>query len=164
MKYDIFCFKPGDHSTFTVNINENGLVDHLKDKIKARKHPELKHVAADKLKLYRVEVDEWYDKKMRISELERLSQNLNECLELEDELQKMSALFKSPPQGKNYFTLVQVPKGKSIYCGAVVLKADGVDALVLPSHSHPLRLPTVLSMLRRFHLPRRWMRMRRMGK
>jgi len=128
MSYDIFCFIPGDRSTFSVSINETESVDNLRDKIKAKKSNELKHVDAAKLTLYRVEVDKSCDKKTRISELERLSQTLNECLELEDEERQLSEAFgESPPQGKKYYILVQVPKGESIHsraCGAVALMVD----------------------------------------
>jgi len=104
-------------------------VGNLRDKIKAKKSNELKHVDVDNLSLYQVEVDGSCDKKMHISKLEQLSQTLNECLELEDKEQQLSEVFgKSPPQGKKYYTLVQVSKGKSIYCRGIVLMADGVNA------------------------------------
>ena len=53
---------------------------------------------------------------------------MNECLELEDEERQLSEVFgESPPQGKKYYILVQVPKGESIHsraCGAVALMVD----------------------------------------
>ena len=36
MPYDIFCFIPGNRSTFPVSINETESVDNLRDKIKPR--------------------------------------------------------------------------------------------------------------------------------
>jgi len=66
---------------------------------------------------------------MCISELNRLSQHLDECTEL-DERHKLSAVFGRSPPGKEYYIIVQIPEGRSVYCGGVVLMADGVDAWV----------------------------------
>jgi len=114
MRYDIFCFIPGDQSTFPIKIDETERVGHLKTAIKAEKAAH-KIVDTSSLKLYRVQVDESCNKAQRINELERLSQ------ELDDELTKLSGVFGgSPPQGMQYFVLVQVSEGKSVYCGGVM--------------------------------------------
>jgi len=120
MPYKISCFIPGDHSTFPVNIDETEFVDDLKGKIKAQKPEGLATVDADTLTLYQATLDESYDEEKRINELKQLSQHLNECTEL-DEVQLVSVYFDKIPPGKVYYTLVQVPDGKSIYCGGVAL-------------------------------------------
>ena len=97
-------------------------MDHLKKEI--RKAPELNARAADSLTLYRIAIDQSHDKKLRMSELTRLSENLEECTEL-DEWQQISTSFgERPPAGKIYVVLVQTPEGESIYCGGVVLMAN----------------------------------------
>ena len=113
----IVCFVPGDRSTFPVDIEEHRWVADLKDKIK-EKNPE-SNIAAHHLTLYRVEVDTPCDEQKRIDELEQLSRNLDGRTKLDSE-QVLSGLFgESPPQGKKYYVLVQVPEGKSIHCGGL---------------------------------------------
>jgi hypothetical protein len=46
----------------------------------------------------------------RINQLKRLSQNLNECTEL-NEQQQLSENFGENLQGKKYYTLVRFPEG-----------------------------------------------------
>ena len=121
MPYNIFCFIPGDHSTFPVSIDETELVGNLKKEIKAENMETLAHLG---FKLYQAALDESYNKMMCISELNRLSQHLDECTEL-NARHKLSAVFGRRPPGKEYYIIVQIPKGKSIYCGGVVLMADG---------------------------------------
>jgi len=126
MPRDIFCFILGDHSTFPVNFDGTELVDDLK-KIKIETEPSLDATDAHALTLYQVALDEScaYDKKTRMSELERLFHHLNECTEL-DEQQELSVYFNGGhPPGKEYYILVQIPKSESIYCGGVVLMAGG---------------------------------------
>jgi len=124
MPYQLPCFKSGDSSTFSVIIDEWSWVDALKDRIKEKRA--LGNIATVHLTLYRVEVDEGYNKQERINELERLFQHLNECTELDEEQQLAKIFDESPVEGKKYYILVQVPEGKSIYCGGVVLIADVV--------------------------------------
>ena len=92
-------------------------MEHLKKAIPT----DLKDVDARRLKLYRFEIDASYNKKKRINELKQLSQQLNECTEL-DEVQPLSeCLGGSPPPEKKYYIIMQIPEGASIYCGSVVL-------------------------------------------
>ena len=122
---DVWCFLIGGDSTFSVNIDETHTrtVDHLKKEI--RKSPELNARIANSLTLYRVAIDQSHDKKLRMSELTRLSENLDEkCIEL-DEMQQVSTIFgESPPVGKIYVVLVQTTEGESIFCGGVALMAN----------------------------------------
>ena len=121
---DVWCFLIGGDSTFSVNIDKTltRTVDHLKKEI--RKAPELNARAVDSLTLYRVAIDQSHDKKLRMRELTRLSENLEECTEL-DEWQRVSTTFgESPPAGKIYVVLVQTPEGESIYCEGVVRMAN----------------------------------------
>jgi hypothetical protein len=113
MSNTIWCFIIGDHKIFEVTFDPAGSVDGLKDRIKAKKSGDLKDIDADNLILYRAEVDDSIDKqkKTRIVELKRLSENLSECLELDDEKKLLS---KYLGEGKKYYTLVQLPEGKSI--------------------------------------------------
>ena len=62
-----------------------------------------------------------------MNELERLSENLDECKELLGWLQ-LSTFLRKPPVDKIYVFLVQTPKGESIYCGDLSNAADGVVA------------------------------------
>ena len=119
---------PGYATTFPVDINETELVGDLKKKIKAETTFALANVDAFTLTLYQAALDISYDKKQRINELERLSRNLNECTKLDDVERQLLEVFGEIPQGKKYYTLVQAPEGKSIYCRGIVLMADGVDA------------------------------------
>jgi hypothetical protein len=52
--------------------------------------------------LYRVAVNESHNKKKRINELERFSQNLKECTELDEHQQLSGILGKSLPTGNIY--------------------------------------------------------------
>ena len=104
-------------------------MDHLKKEI--RKAPELNARITNSLTLYRVAVDQSQDKKLRMSELMRLSENLEECTEL-DEMQQVSTIFgESPPAGKIYVVLVQITEGESIYCGGVVVMANVAKAILV---------------------------------
>jgi len=122
----IICFVPGDHSTFPVDIEEHRWVADLKKEIIKENPAMFGNIDAHHLALYRVEVDEGYNKQERINELERLFQHLNECTELDEEQQLAEIFDESPVKGKKYYILVQVPEGKSIHCGGVVLIADVV--------------------------------------
>jgi len=125
MLYKILCFVPGDHSTMLVNIDEQSWVAELKNKIKEMAPATLNGIDAHRLTLYRVEVDRTYDMQQCIDEFKRLSGNLNECTKLNDVEKELSVFFgESPPEGKKYYILVQLPEGKSIHCGGIVLMAD----------------------------------------
>jgi len=115
----IACFVPGNLSIFAVDIDEQRWVADLKEGIRNKKPNKFNNVDADELTLYRVEVDTPCDEQKRIDELEQLSRNLNGRTKLDSE-QVLSGLFgESPPQGKKYYVLVQVPEGKSIHCGGL---------------------------------------------
>jgi len=124
---DYWCFLVGGNNAFSLVIDQTETVDYLKKEIKKENPAELKDVDAATLTLYRVEVDA-YDKQKqkRINEFKRLSQNLNECMELDDEQQLSECFGENLPQGKRYYIIVQPPEGESIYCGGVVLIADVV--------------------------------------
>ena len=115
----IWCFIIGDTQTFRVVINPAGSVDRLKQQIKTQQQPALDHLDADSLILHRVAICESLDKSKtkRIEELERLSQNLNESTALDEEDQ-LSETFGNNLQGKEYYVLVQLPKGEPI--GSVI--------------------------------------------
>jgi len=127
----IACFVPGNLSIFPVDIDEQRWVADLKKGIRNEKPNRFNNVDADELTLYRVEVDKHCDEQKRIDELERLFRNLNGRTKLDLE-QVLSELFgESPPEGKKYYILVQLPEGKSIHCGSVVLMADAPSLIVL---------------------------------
>jgi hypothetical protein len=108
---DTWCLLVGSHSVFPVNVNEARIqtVAHLKEAIKVK----IDYSApAYDLTLYRVAIDKSYDKKKRINELERFSQNLKEDMKL-DETQQLSTIFGEmiPPENM-YCILVQTPESE----------------------------------------------------
>jgi len=119
MSVVIWCFLIGAEGTFSVLIDGTGSVDDLKEEIK--KKVALDH--ANHLKLYKVLVTQPGNKSNRISQLNRLSQQLNEDQVLDEEMQ-ISDIFSEPHQGQKYYVVVQTPNGEPIYCGGVVLMAD----------------------------------------
>jgi Crinkler effector protein N-terminal domain len=127
MSDDFWCLIIGDDKTFPVTIDPAKSVGHLKDAIKKKKEHALGAFDADSLKLYQVKVNELLKKTKRMSELARLSRNLNECTELDEEDQLLKIFGEA--EGKKYYILVLLPTGQSIdsrACG-VVLMAGGVD-------------------------------------
>ena len=114
MSTTIWCCIIGHDKTFPVEINPTLSVAHLKQQIKEAKSPRLNHVPADDLVLYRTKIDNPIKAGVRIMELRRLSRNLEECLDLDDEEQQLAELFGENPPGQKYYTLVQVPEGESI--------------------------------------------------
>jgi len=118
MPYKISCFVPGENSIFVVNIAEDSWVADLKNEIKEKKPARLGNIDANYLTLYRVEVD-------KLMIVKSAPTNIDECTKLDNAEQFLSDFFgKSPPEGKKYYILVQVPKGKSIHCGGIVLMTD----------------------------------------
>ena len=109
-----WCCIIGHDEIFPVEINPTLSVAHLKKEIKKEKSPGLNHVPADELILHRANIDNPIKEDVRIMELRRLSRNLDECLDLDDEEQQLAELFGANPPGQKYFTLVQVPEGESI--------------------------------------------------
>jgi len=119
MSVVIWCFLIGGQDTFSVHIDGTGSVDDLKKEIK--KEVPVDH--ADHLKLYTVLVTQPGDKPNCISQLNRLSQQLNENHALDKEL-RLSDICFEPHRGQKYYVVVQTPKGESMYCGGVVLMVD----------------------------------------
>lgn len=108
----IWCFFIGGNKTFSVKIDPTESVDALKNQIKSTKSHQLSHVDADDLILYRAKINSPIEKDERIKELGRLSQNLDECLVLDDEEQEVSEIFGDNPPGEKYYTLVWIPEGE----------------------------------------------------
>jgi len=119
MPYKIFCFIPGDHSTFAVKIDGDEDVNDLKDKIKAKKHPTLTHVAADELTLYHVNI-EFDESGKHITRANEVFQDLSQHTPLR-EWHTLSGIEKGFPKGFTHI-LVQLLPSESIHsraCGAV---------------------------------------------
>ena len=125
MSFSIWCFFVGDPdgNIFEVNIDGNGTItaNRLKEQIKAKKRA-LKDIDADHLTLHRVIIDSSLQKKARKTELNRLSENLNEDTELDAAEVLSASNYNNPPERKKYIILVRAPEGESIYCGAVAEK------------------------------------------
>jgi len=125
MSLHIWCFVVGNACTFSVKIDPAETVDDLKRAIKVETHCTLNAVHTDRLMLYQVALDKSYDKKKRMNELNRFSQHLNECTEL-DEHQELSVYFDGGPSpGKGYYIIVHISEGESIYSEALL--ATGPD-------------------------------------
>src|SRR5260221_2152881 len=81
----LWCLLIGDENLFSVDINQSSTVEQLKKKIKTENQHDL-NIDPRKLTLYRAEVDDSIDKYKTtlITELNRLSENLSECRELDE--------------------------------------------------------------------------------
>ncbi len=132
----IWCFVIGDNQNFEVVIDPAEPVDGLKTQIKKEKLGGLKDIVAAGLTLYRAKVKDSIARQRQecIDELKRLSQNLNECMELDEE-QRLSEIFGNNLPGEKYYVLVQLPNGDPI--GPVI------DLLSL-TQPHPQRAATSL--------------------
>jgi hypothetical protein len=119
-KEPIWCFVTGGETVFSVNRIESWSVYDLKEAMKAKKPQDLGATDANNLKLYLAEVDGSIDKQGRIDELKRLSRNLSECTELDEEHQ-LSGIFGEIPEGKKYYALMQLLEGKLVAAWAVNL-------------------------------------------
>ena len=113
MLYRLSCFIPNRRNLFCVDIDETNVVQVLKKEIKKEIPNTLAAVAADHLTLYRVAIDNSFDKKKRMNELERSTQRLNECTMLDEERQLSEYFGGSPPPGLKYYVFVQIPTGES---------------------------------------------------
>src|SRR5258708_32962766 len=104
---DIFCFVDGDDATFPVTFNAAQTVGRLKEAIRTAKSPKLDDIAADELKLYRIEIEieKARYKKTRIDELNRLFQNLDVDTALDEE-QQLSESYEDAPLGKVCYIIV----------------------------------------------------------
>ena len=115
----IFCFVPGNTSPFSVKIGKTKTVDDLKEKIWTKIKSELDELPLYKITLHRVEIKAELNRKKFIEELERLSQTLDKRGSL-DERQEVAKYFGlSPPEGLEYYIIVQLPAGESTYGGGV---------------------------------------------
>ena len=116
MSKTIFYFIAGDSNASVVRVEPDEYVDDLKNRIKTSRSSDLKNIDAVKLALYcaGVKQEVFQQTQLRVNELERLSQNLNECVLL-DELQKISECFPENTQEKKYFCLVRLPPGELVY-------------------------------------------------
>ena len=120
--YTIPFFIPGDDCTFSVDIEKTRIVYHLKRLIK-QEAPALNNLPANSLKLYQVLIDRPPNKEQRIKVLNNLYLNKG-GMEL-DENEKLSRHFgESPPEGMQYYIIVQIPKRESIYCQGVVHRSS----------------------------------------
>lgn len=104
----LLCIVPGSN-IFSVNIDNNKIVDELKKKIKEAKAPELDTLAADALTLYQINVVASNEKEY-LEQVKVLAQNLSTLnkLNLFDSLDKV---FPSGPLESRIQILVEVPKG-----------------------------------------------------
>ena len=103
-----WCFLVGGDRTFPVDIDETQTVGLLKRAIKQEMH----YLApAPTLTLYLVAIDQ-QDRTTRISELKKLSEDLQKCTLLDEEHWLLDVLGTGPPPGQTYFILVQLPGGK----------------------------------------------------
>ena len=96
----------------------------LRREIKEATKPTLDEVSVVHLRLHRVTIDTSLEEEACVNELNRLSENLEECA-LVDPMEILSPTFyDNPPTNKMYIILVRASRGESIYCGGVVLIAD----------------------------------------
>ena len=84
MSNTLFCFIPGGKRVFSVEIDKTKIVDQLKKEIKKEKKPELNAFTADALTLYLVTIRPSLNNNQRETALTHLSQDLEECDELDD--------------------------------------------------------------------------------
>ena len=123
MPSDVFCFIPGDDSTFSVSIDETELVDNLKKKIKAEMGQELEHVAVATLALYHINI-KFDESDEHITQANEIFQDLSKHKQLKlNEWHVLSEIEKGFPKGFLHI-LVQLPPSESIHsraCGAVAL-------------------------------------------
>ena len=143
MEYTLNCIVLGEASVFPVKINNAQLVGELKKAIKNKKPNDFNDVDADQVTLHQIRIvipddDDEYNKIMNgISQPGYVFDPKRTLIPT----YKISRYFGQGPEGDIHI-LVELPKGKSIHCGGVVLMAD----VVVQMQTHP----TIL--LRRFHL------------
>ena len=123
----IYCSLVGEDEVFLVDIDESQTLDHLKEAIRAKRKRVPGVFDAHDLTLYQGVLDESHSPGMRLLEIKRLSENLHTCPKL-DPFGQPSTMSQSPPTGKLYIILIQIPQCESIYCEGVVLMADVANA------------------------------------
>jgi len=127
MVYTLFCIVLGQKTTFSVKVDEGMTVGGLKEAIKNKKPIDLNHVDADHLTLHQIRIfipddDDGYNKIMNgISQPGYVFDSKRTLIPTS----KISKYFGQGPAGDIHI-LVELPKGKSIHCGGVVLMADVV--------------------------------------
>ena len=112
------CFAPGVSASdiFHVDCEENELISQIKDKIKSAMEPKLKSYMANSLQLYLVTTDANPDDKQYMEELKRLYRDKDSLGMYLDERKSLSHYFNAGlPQGKDYYIIVHIPEGESIY-------------------------------------------------
>ena len=125
MVYTLFCIVLGQKSTFSVEVDETQTVGELKRAIKNTKPIDFKDVDADHLTLHQIKIvisdnDDEYDNVMNgISQPDYVFDPKHTLIPTS----KISKYFEQGPEGDIHI-LVELPKGKSIHCGGVVLMAD----------------------------------------
>jgi len=104
-KWTLFCIVVDEDTPFPVKIQPDATVGDLKDAIKKKKQPEFDDFAADKLKLYLI----------NIRANKELSKNVNERIKTMtvssalDPTEELSELFSEAPAKKTVHILVQAP-------------------------------------------------------
>lgn len=125
-EYKINCIIPDGGAAFSVKVSKNKdtSVDDLKKRIKSEKSPELNAFAADRLTLYKINVD-GSDMDKAKEEVKALAQNPSTLNEL-NPLLPLSEVFPSPSSASMRIgILVEVPESESIgsrVCGVHVLR------------------------------------------
>jgi len=99
-------------------------VGRLKREIKEATKPILDEVSVVHLRLHRVTIGTPLKEEAYIKELNRLSENIKECVPFKPLEILSPEFYNNPPANKTYIILVRTSKGESIYCGGVVLIAD----------------------------------------
>ncbi|CAG8569120.1 9034_t:CDS:1 [Racocetra fulgida] len=106
-RISLICLVRGQPVTcaFVVDIDGNKYISHLKDAIKKKKSPEYKHIAADKLRLWKIEISSSHDKEIA-----------NYSLDSQDELHATSRIdnyWEANPPAEHVHVIV-VPPGTDI--------------------------------------------------
>ena len=113
------------------------MVAQLKKQIKTEKQPDLNLIATNNLTLY-LTTATLADKPKRHNELNQQSQNLDQCLELDEEATLSEYFSEKAPPGRAYYILVQRPKSESIYKGVwwrILIRRGAACAHVLAIRS-----------------------------
>ena len=116
MPYTLFCLIPSSKSYFSIDIDENKTVGHLKKEIKKEKSVELKALDADALRLYKINVD-ISDKNKRQKIIEEIYQGDYEFTSKEflHPIDELEVVFESSaPPRQTIHILVLLPEGESM--------------------------------------------------
>lgn len=113
----LLCIVPGS-KPFSVNIDNDKMVDELKKKVKEAKAPQLDTFAADALTLYQINVDA-SDEKEYLEQVNVLAQDFSSLNQL-NQVDSLDKIFPSGPLEKTIQILVEVPECESINLSAHV--------------------------------------------